>query len=69
MKSPLGKLRKLGLSKGEPEEDWDHHISVHIDGLTQAAKVHLIALFVFSAFDGISFLCVYMPSIGSTCSV
>ncbi|KAL1531551.1 hypothetical protein AAHA92_31678 [Salvia divinorum] len=38
MKSPLGKLRRLGLSKGEPEEDWDHHISVHIDGLAQAAK-------------------------------
>ncbi|KAH6827681.1 hypothetical protein C2S53_005893 [Perilla frutescens var. hirtella] len=39
MKSPLGKkLMKLGLNKGEAEEDWDHHISVHIDGLTQAAK-------------------------------
>ncbi|KAL8474882.1 hypothetical protein ACS0TY_031339 [Phlomoides rotata] len=38
MKSPLGKLRKLGLNKGEHEEDWDHHISVHIEGLTQAAK-------------------------------
>ncbi|GFQ00802.1 uncharacterized protein at2g33490 [Phtheirospermum japonicum] len=38
MKSPLGKLRKLGLSKSEPEENWDHHISAHIDGLTQAAK-------------------------------
>ncbi|PIN01796.1 hypothetical protein CDL12_25693 [Handroanthus impetiginosus] len=38
MKSPLGKLRKLGLHKSEPDEDWDHHVSVHIDGLTQAAK-------------------------------
>ncbi|XP_042036507.1 uncharacterized protein At2g33490-like [Salvia splendens] len=38
MKSPLGKLRRLGLSKGEPEEDLDHHIWVHIDGLAQAAK-------------------------------
>ncbi|XP_041997989.1 uncharacterized protein At2g33490-like [Salvia splendens] len=38
MKSPLGKLRRLGLNKGEPEEDWDHHISVHVDGLAQAAK-------------------------------
>ncbi|KAL3636712.1 hypothetical protein CASFOL_019011 [Castilleja foliolosa] len=38
MKSPLGKLRKLGLSKSEPEENWDQHISAHIDGLTQAAK-------------------------------
>ncbi|KAK6153223.1 hypothetical protein DH2020_012862 [Rehmannia glutinosa] len=37
MKSPLGKLRKLGLNKSEPEENWDHHISVHLDGLTQAA--------------------------------
>ncbi|KAL3640025.1 hypothetical protein CASFOL_014993 [Castilleja foliolosa] len=38
MKSSLGKLRKLGLNKSEPEENWGHHISVHIDGLTQAAK-------------------------------
>ncbi|KAL6497621.1 hypothetical protein OROHE_027250 [Orobanche hederae] len=38
MKSPLGKLRKLGLHKTEPEENWDHHISAHMDGLTQAVK-------------------------------
>ncbi|GER43003.1 hydroxyproline-rich glycoprotein family protein [Striga asiatica] len=38
MKSPLGKLKKLGLNKSVVEENWDHHISVHIDGLTQAAK-------------------------------
>ncbi|KAL3829448.1 hypothetical protein ACJIZ3_018250 [Penstemon smallii] len=38
MKSPLGKLRKFALNKNEHKENWDHHISVHIDGLTQAAK-------------------------------
>ncbi|CAA0833846.1 Unknown protein [Striga hermonthica] len=38
MKSPLGKLKKLGLNKSVVEENWDHRISVHIDGLTQAAK-------------------------------
>ncbi|KAL0344170.1 UNVERIFIED_CONTAM: hypothetical protein Sangu_1304400 [Sesamum angustifolium] len=38
MKSPLGTLRKFGLTKNEPKEKWDHKISVHIDGLTQAAK-------------------------------
>lgn len=42
MKSPLWKLRKLGLNKSEPEENWDHLVSVHGDGLTQAAKVHII---------------------------
>ncbi|KAI3457796.1 hypothetical protein Pfo_014459 [Paulownia fortunei] len=38
MKSPLGKLRSIGLNKSEPKEKWDHKFSVHIDGLTQAAK-------------------------------
>ncbi|KAL6521835.1 hypothetical protein OROGR_018404 [Orobanche gracilis] len=38
MKSPLGKLRKLGLNNREPEENWDHHMSAHMDGLTQAVK-------------------------------
>ncbi|PIN01701.1 hypothetical protein CDL12_25787 [Handroanthus impetiginosus] len=38
MKSSLGKLKKLGLNKSEPKENWDHKISVHVDGLDQAAK-------------------------------
>ncbi|CAA0823499.1 Unknown protein [Striga hermonthica] len=38
MKSPLGKLKKLGLNKGAADEDWDHHVSVRMDGLSQAAK-------------------------------
>ncbi|GER47516.1 hydroxyproline-rich glycoprotein family protein [Striga asiatica] len=38
MKSPLRKLKKLGLNKGAADENWDHHISVHTDGLSQAAK-------------------------------
>ncbi|KAL9162830.1 hypothetical protein ABFS82_06G002900 [Erythranthe guttata] len=38
MKSPLRKLRNIGLHKSEPKIKWDHKISVHTDGLTQAAK-------------------------------
>lgn len=39
MKSPFGKLKKIGLSKGpDHKEAFDFPISLHTDGLTQAAK-------------------------------
>ncbi|XP_051141105.1 uncharacterized protein At2g33490-like isoform X4 [Andrographis paniculata] len=38
MKSPFGKLKKIGLNKGDHKETLDHPIPLHIDALTQAAK-------------------------------
>ncbi|KZV42055.1 hypothetical protein F511_18401 [Dorcoceras hygrometricum] len=39
MKSSLGKLRKIAMNKSEPPKDnWDLNTSVHVDGLSQAAK-------------------------------
>ncbi|GFQ01100.1 uncharacterized protein at2g33490 [Phtheirospermum japonicum] len=38
MKSPLEKLRNIGLHKSGPKGKWDQKFSVHTDGLTQAAK-------------------------------
>ncbi|KAL3630869.1 hypothetical protein CASFOL_023853 [Castilleja foliolosa] len=38
MKSPLEKLRNIGLQKSGPKGKWDQKFAVHTDGLTQAAK-------------------------------